>query len=78
VERIPKQEETAEFKGQAVRRADEFGSIGRVAEELGLVEQTLRNWARGGGGQADDRVHHLCTPLETENDKRKQAAELSF
>jgi transposase len=43
VKRIPKQEETAEFKGQAVRRADEVGSIGRVAEELGLVEQTLRN-----------------------------------
>ncbi|MDX9875811.1 MAG: IS3 family transposase [Spongiibacteraceae bacterium] len=31
---------------QAVKRADEVGSIGRVAEELGLVEQTLRNWVK--------------------------------
>lgn len=41
--KIPKQEYTAEFKEQAVKRVAEVGSIGRVAEELGLVEQTLRN-----------------------------------
>jgi transposase len=46
VKRIPKQEYTAEFKEQAVKRADEVGNIGRVAEELGLVEQTLRNWVK--------------------------------
>ncbi len=46
MKRIPKQEYTAEFKEQAVKRADEVGSIGRVAEELGLVEQTLRNWVK--------------------------------
>ncbi|TCO80458.1 transposase [Plasticicumulans lactativorans] len=40
---IPKQKYTTEFKEQAVKRADEVGSIARVAEELGLVEQTLRN-----------------------------------
>lgn len=44
MKRIPKQEYTAEFKEQAVKRADEVGSIARAAEELGLVEQTLRNW----------------------------------
>ena len=27
-------------------RTAEVGSIGRVAEELGLVEQTLRNWVK--------------------------------
>ncbi|MCC4114749.1 IS3 family transposase [Aromatoleum toluclasticum] len=43
MKRIPKQEYTAEFKEQAVKRADEVGSIARAAEELGLVEQTLRN-----------------------------------
>ena len=37
MKRIPKQEYTAEFKAQAVKRADEVGSIARVAEELGLV-----------------------------------------
>lgn len=46
MKRIPKQEYTAEFKEQAVKRADEVGSIARVAEELGLVEQTLRNWVK--------------------------------
>lgn len=46
MKRIPKQEYTAEFKEQAVKRADEVSSIARVAEELGLVEQTLRNWVK--------------------------------
>ena len=46
MKRIPKQEYTAEFKEQAVKRADEAGCIDRVAEELGLVEQTLRNWVK--------------------------------
>ena len=46
MKRIPKQEYTAEFKEQAVRRAAEVGSIARTAEELGLVEQTLRNWVK--------------------------------
>lgn len=40
---IPKDEYAAEFKEQAVKRADEVGSIARAAEEQGLVEQTLRN-----------------------------------
>lgn len=43
---IPKQEYTAEFKEQAVRRAEEVGSIGQAAKELGLVDQTLRNWVK--------------------------------
>lgn len=46
MKRIPKQQYTAEFKEQTVKRADEVGSIGRAAEELGLVEQTLRNWVK--------------------------------
>ncbi len=48
MKRIPKQEYTAEFKEQAVKQADEVGSIARTAEELGLVEQTLRNWVKAG------------------------------
>ena len=42
---IPKQEYTAEFKEQAVKRALEVGA-GPAARELGLVEQTLRNWVK--------------------------------
>ena len=41
MKRIPKQEYTAEFKEQAVKRTDEVGSIARVAEELGLVEEEV-------------------------------------
>ena len=45
MKKIPKQEYTAEFKKQAVKRAQEVG-IGAAARELGLVEQTLRNWVK--------------------------------
>ena len=51
MQKIPKQEYTAEFKEQAVKRAQEVG-VGPAARELGLVAQTLRNWlkiAAGGG-----------------------------
>ena len=45
MKRIPKQEYTVEFKEQAVKRAQEVGA-GVAARELGLVEQTLRNWLK--------------------------------
>ena len=44
--KIPKQEYTAEFKDLAVKRVKSGQSIGSVARELGLVEQTLRNWVK--------------------------------
>ena len=45
MQKIPKQEYTAEFKEQAVKRAQEVG-VGPAARELGLVAQTLRNWLK--------------------------------
>ena len=45
--KIPKQEYTAEFKELAVKRVKEGLTPGAVAKELGLVEQTLRNWVKG-------------------------------
>ena len=42
--KIPKQEYTAEFKELAVKRVKSGESSGRGRGELGLVEQTLRNW----------------------------------
>jgi transposase-like protein len=44
--KIPKQEYTAEFKELAVKCVKSGQSIGAVAKELGLVEQTLRNWVK--------------------------------
>jgi transposase len=44
--KIPKQEYTAEFKELAVKRVEGGEGIAKVARELGLVEQTLRNWVK--------------------------------
>jgi transposase len=44
--KIPKQEFTAEFKELAVKRVQAGESVGGVARDLGLVEQTLRNWVK--------------------------------
>jgi transposase len=45
VKKIPKQEYTAEFKEQAVKHAQAVGIV-VAAKELGLVDQTLRNWVK--------------------------------
>jgi transposase len=45
VKKMPRQEYTAEFREQAVKRALEVGA-GVASCELGLVEQTLRNWVK--------------------------------
>ena len=67
MQRIPKQEYTAEFKEQAVKRAREVG-VGPAARELGLVAQTLRNWAKvaAGGGQLTTPGTKPVTPEEME------------
>lgn len=44
--KIPKQEYTAEFKALSVKRVQGGEGIAKVARELGLVEQTLRNWVK--------------------------------
>lgn len=45
MKKIPKQEYTAEFKEQSVKHARAVGIV-VAAKELGLVEQTLRNWVK--------------------------------
>ena len=44
--KIPKQEYTAEFKELAVKRVSGGQALAAVAKDLGLVEQTLRNWVK--------------------------------
>jgi len=44
--KMPKQEYTAEFKELAVKRVKSGETVGAVARDLGLVEQTLRNWVK--------------------------------
>ena len=65
MKRIPKQEYTAEFKEQAVKRTDEVGSIGRVAPCAGFKAVLLHENAALGQRlrMADDRADGLqrCT-----------------
>lgn len=44
--KMPKQEYTVEFKELAVKRVKSGESAGAVARDLGLIEQTLRNWVK--------------------------------
>ena len=44
--KIPKQEYTPEFKTLVVKRVQGGEGIAQVARELGLIEQTLRNWVK--------------------------------
>ena len=44
--KIPRQEYTVEFKELAVKRVKSGEGVGAVARDLGLVEQTLRNWVK--------------------------------
>ena len=44
--KIPRQEFTTEFKELAVQRVKGGQVMSAVAKDLGLVEQTLRNWVK--------------------------------
>ncbi len=46
MKQIPKPEYTIKFTEQVVKQVRMGKSIGLVAKELGLVEQTLRNWVK--------------------------------
>ena len=46
MQKLPKQEYTVEFKELAAKRVKGGESNGVVAKELGLGDQTLRNWVK--------------------------------
>src|SRR5678816_1911659 len=86
--KIPKQEYTAEFKEGAVQRVNGGEGIGAVAKDLGLVEQTLRNWVKSAkAGKLHPANGKKVTPeqmelsrvraenarLKMENEKKKKA-----
>ena len=87
--KIPKQEYTVEFKELAVKRVKAGEGIAKVARDLGLIEQTLRNWVkaakngklRAPGGKAVtaeemelSRVRAELARLKMENEILKKAA----
>jgi transposase len=82
--KIPKQEYTNEFRDLAVKRHKEVGSIGVVAKELGLIEQTLRNWVKAAdAGKLNGPCAKPITPeqmelsrLRAENIRLKRECEI--
>jgi transposase len=82
--KIPKQQYTTEFKELAVTRVREGHSVGAVAKELGLIEQTLRNWVKAAAaGTLNGAGATVVTPeqmelsrLRTENVRLKRENEI--
>lgn len=65
--KIPKQAYTTEFKELAVKRVKDGQTVGAVAKELGLIEQTLRNWAKASAaGRLQGAGAKVVTPEEME------------
>lgn len=65
--KIPKQAYTTEFKELAVKRVKDGQTAGAVAKELGLIEQTLRNWVKASAeGRLQGAGAKVVTPEEME------------
>ena len=65
--KIPKQAYTTEFKELAVKRVKEGQSDGTVCRELGLSDQTVRNWVKAAAeGKLNGAGGRIVTPEEME------------
>ena len=65
--KIPKQEYTPEFRELAVKRVKAGQTVGAVARELGLIEQTLRNWVKAeAAGKLNGAGTKAVTPEQME------------
>jgi transposase len=65
--KIPKQAYTTEFKELAVKRVKSGQSISTVVKDLGLGDQTLRNWVKAAAeGKLNGAGSRVVTPEEME------------
>ena len=65
--KVPKQVYTAEFKRAAVRRVKDGQGMAVVARELGVSEQTLRNWVKAeAAGKLNAGAGKPVTPEQME------------
>ena len=65
--KIPKQAYTIEFKELAVKRIKDGQSVSTVCKELGLSDQTLRNWVKASAeGKLAGAGGRIVTPEEME------------
>jgi transposase len=84
MKKIPKQAYTAEFKELAVKRVTDGQSIPAAAKELGLSDQTLRNWIKAAAaGKLTGAGSKTITPeamelsrLRAENARLKRENEI--
>lgn len=82
--KIPNQEYTPEFRELAVKRVKAGQTVGAIAKELGLVEQTLRNWVKAAdAGKLNAAGGKVVTPeqmelsrLRAENIRLKRECEI--
>lgn len=65
--KIPKQEYTPEFRELAVRRIKEGVTPGMLSKELGVSEQTVRNWVKAAdAGKLNKPGGKIVTPEQME------------
>lgn len=84
MKKIPKQAFTTEFKELAVKRVANGQAIVAAAKELGLNEQTLRNWVKAAAaGKLTGAGSKVITPeamelsrLRAENARLKRENEI--
>ena len=84
MQKIPRREYTIEFKERAVKHVKGGKSIGLSAKELGLVEQTLRNWVKlsaagkltGAGANPVTQEQMDLPRLRAENVRLKRECEI--
>jgi transposase len=67
MKKLPRQAFTVEFKTQAVDRVAAGQSITAVSDELGINDQTLRNWVKASqAGKLAGAGAKVITPTEME------------
>ena len=65
--KLSRQAYTVEFKELAVKRVKDGQSISTVVKELGLSDQTLRNWLKAAAeGRLNGAGNRVVTPEEME------------
>lgn len=82
--KLSKQSYTTEFKELAVKRFNDGQSISAIVKELGLSDQTLRNWVKAAAqGKLNGAGSKVVTPeqmelsrLRAENARLKREIEI--